>query len=238
MYSNGDEKPLQKYKEVSACKGASHSFMWSVHALSPSTCHRSWPGRRSLTSGGGVRRAQRVGGVLQVPAQTTCEGFAGRRGVDKVSQGANLTKKPPNLTAAPGIPALLARCPAGLASLPDSCVFAARARPLLPVPSWGFVHAGRWAESKRRVRDTVIAARVNLIPWVDCCCCFFFFEKLTSGRVTNAVCFSRPQFSFFKFLASTMQLFSHSSQVSVQILTVFVLYFVLPVPLYQGFNCT
>lgn len=132
---------------------------------------------------GGVSMALRVGGVLQVLVDNVC-GFAGRRGVDKVTQGANLTKSPQPLSH-PQYPSTSIQYPAGLA-FPDQCVLAWRARPLLPVPSWGFLHAGRWAESKRQVRDTVISAQVNLIPWVD----FFFFEKLTSGFQFFCVCFS------------------------------------------------
>lgn len=90
--------------------------------------------------------------------------FTGRRGVDKVTQGANLTKcpQPPSI---PRYPSTCIHYSAGFA-FPGQCMLVVRARPLLPVPSWGFLHAGRRAKSKRRVRDTLILAQVDLIPQV------------------------------------------------------------------------
>lgn len=96
---------------------------------------------RHLQMGGGVSRVLRVGGA----ANNVCR-FSGWRGVDKVTQGANLTKcpQPPSL---PWYPSTSIHDPAGFA-FPGRRVLAVRARPLLPVPSWGFLHAGRRAKSE------------------------------------------------------------------------------------------
>lgn len=123
---------------------------------------------------GGVSRVLRVGGVLQVLENNVCR-FTRRRGVDKVTQGANLTKSP-QPSSRPSVSQHFYSIPSRPCFPRPMCVTWG-ARPLLPVPSRGFVHAGRWAESTRRVRDTAISAQVNLIPWVE------FLEKLTSGCV-------------------------------------------------------
>lgn len=133
----------------------------------------------------------RVGGVLQVLLDNVrwacgCGGVMGGEVLTRWHR-VPIWPKAPNLSAAPGFPAPLFTTQQALLS-PDRWVLARRARPLLPVPSWGFLHAGRRAKSKRRVHNTVISAQVNLIPWVD----FFFCggEKLLSAIcVTSSYCY-------------------------------------------------